>query len=370
MINYVEYIWLDGTQPSQQIRSKTRILSLPENRTPGLADFPEWSYDGSSTNQSTGNNSDLNLVPVRLCKDPIRGEGHYLLLCEVSNEEGTPHETNTRAILRKVLASEENKEPWFGFEQEYTLYSNGYPLGWPNGGYPAPQGPFYCGVGADKVYGREIVEKHMVACSEAGLHIYGINAEVMPGQWEFQIGYRGFDDTLDGLVFADHLQLARWLLQRIAEDYNITVSFENKPMKGDWNGAGCHTNFSTKEMRSPEHGREAIQDAIHKLNKKHLEHVRVYGAGLESRLTGLHETCSIHEFKAGVAHRGASIRVPSQVHQKGYGYIEDRRPGANCDPYLVCARLIVTICNINEEVINVTTSSTLEKETTPELVMT
>lgn len=349
MITRAEYIWLDGEQPTQHLRSKTRVLDLDPTKA-SIKDFPEWSFDGSSTYQSTGDNSDLILNPVNFCIDPIRNNGSFLVLCEVNNADSTPHKTNSRSKLRELLTlCEKDYQPLIGFEQEYTLFAGRTPLGWPENGYPRSQGPFYCGIGSDRVFGREIAEAHTKACIEAGLAIFGINAEVMPGQWEYQIGYRGFaNDKFNILDFSDQLWFSRWLLHRIAEDYNVTVSFDNKPIKGDWNGAGCHTNFSTKQMRDAKTGMTAIDSAIESLKEKHLEHIKVYGAGLEERLTGLHETCKIDEFRSGVADRGASIRIPQQVKKKGYGYIEDRRPGANCCPYTVSTKLITTICRIDK----------------------
>ena len=180
---------------------------------------------------------------------------------------------------------------------------------------------------------------------EAGLNIYGVNAEVMPGQWEFQLGYRGFEgEETSPLAMSDQMWVARYLLNRIAENHDVVVSYDNKPMKGDWNGAGMHTNFSTSDTRDQHKGEAAIQSAIDNLRENHLKHIEVYGEGLSDRLTGMHETCSITEFKSGVSHRGASIRIPLGTAQKGYGYFEDRRPGANSDPYLVSARLIETVC--------------------------
>ncbi len=351
MTNIAEYIWLDGTEPTQQLRSKTRVLEVETSSSVEPGSFPVWSFDGSSTNQAGGNDSDLLLSPVQVANDPIRGPGNYLVLCEVLNADGTPHKSNTRALLQKIMeAASKDSNPWFGFEQEYTLFSGLHPLGWPENGYPAPQGPFYCGVGSDKVYGRDVVEAHTRMCIEAGIMIYGTNAEVMPGQWEFQIGYRGVkSDTFDAYTLCDHLWMARWLLHRVAEEYDVRVSFDNKPIKGDWNGAGCHTNFSTEAMRDPASGIATINNAIEALSTKHDEHVALYGHGLEERLTGDHETCAIHEFRAGVADRGASIRVPQQVQINKCGYLEDRRPGANCDPYLVSARLITTIERMDEE---------------------
>jgi glutamine synthetase len=281
---------------------------------------------------------------VRVVPDPIRGGRNVLVLCEVLYSDGTPHETNTRARLRDVLdAGAAAAEPYFGFEQEYALVSEGRPLGFPADGYPAPQGPYYCSVGADVAFGRAIVEAHTKACLDAGLMLYGINGEVMPGQWEFQIGYRG-KETADPLIVADHLWLARWLLNRIAESQGVSASFDQKPVKGDWNGSGKHTNFSTKAMRDPATGLAAIEAAVASLSTRHAEHIAVYGHGIEDRLTGAHETCSIHEFKSGVADRGCSIRIPRHVAAIGFGYLEDRRPGANADPYEVAARILETVC--------------------------
>lgn len=354
-ICYAEYIWLDGVKPTHELRSKTRIVEIEDIENVSLSVFPEWGFDGSSTEQAEGDNSDCLLRPVNFVNDPIRGEGNFLVLCEVFNANGTEHESNTRYQLRKVLeAGGAEQDPVLGFEQEYTLFENQTPLGWPDNGFPRAQGPFYCGVGNDRVYGRDLVEAHMDACVSAGLLFYGINAEVMPGQWEFQIGYRGFkDDRCDALNICDHHWLATWLLHRLGEEFGVNVSFENKPVKGDWNGAGCHTNFSTKAMRDKATGRVTIEKAIAALSEKHAEHVAVYGYKLNERLTGGHETCSIDEFKAGNSDRGASIRIPMSVAENGYGYIEDRRPGANSDPYLVSARLIATICGVDESVLDV-----------------
>lgn len=345
MLSMVEYIWMDGAQPTQKLRSKTRIVSI-ENDQPGLADFPQWSFDGSSTYQSDGSASDLVLEPVCILSDPFRGPQNFLVMCEVLNQDGSPHATNTRAHLKKVLEDGAHvHEPWIGFEQEYTLFQGAKPLGWPDGGYPAPQGPFYCGVGADEVFGRELVEEHAMHCLDAGIMLYGLNAEVMPGQWEYQLGYRGIaSETADPLTVCDHAWLARWILYRTGEAFGVTATLDPKPMRGDWNGAGQHTNFSTKAMRTPGEGRKAIYAAIEKLKQKHPDHIQVYGDRLSERLTGRHETCHIDDFRSGVSDRGASVRIPIKVEQDGCGYLEDRRPGANADPYAIAHRMIKTIC--------------------------
>ena len=339
-----EYIWLDGTSPVSQIRSKSRVIPLPQKPTLDL--FPEWSFDGSSTMQAVGKDSDCLLKPVCFVKDPIRNG--YLILCEVFNPDGSVHKSNTRAKLREVLdAGGARHEPWIGFEQEYTIFKHNIPLGWPEHGCPAPQGPYYCGVGSEQIFGRELAVEHSDACLASNLMYYGMNAEVMPGQWEFQIGYRGLNEEIaDPITVSDHTWIARWLLHRLSEKYDMHISLDVKPMKGDWNGAGMHTNFSTKDMRTKGIGKGAIDKAIQLLGNKHKEHIAVYGHKLEERLTGQHETGHINQFSYGEADRGASIRIPRAVALNGYGYIEDRRPGANADPYIVATKLISTIGNV------------------------
>ena len=202
---------VDGQQPTAKMRGKSRII--PTGEEP-----PIWGFDGSSTEQAVGHASDCVLKPVFVCPDPIRGGENKLVLCEVFNTDMTPHASNTRAHLRSIAEQTASEEPWFGIEQEYTFFDGSRPLGWPKNGFPAPQGGYYCGVGADEVFGREIVEDHLDACFDAGLQISGINAEVMPAQWEFQVGPVG------ALEVADQLWIARWLLYRIAEDYGVSAT--------------------------------------------------------------------------------------------------------------------------------------------------
>jgi glutamine synthetase len=142
---------------------------------------------------------------------------------------------------------------------------------------------------------------------------------------------------------SDDLWVARWLMERICEHYDLFASLHPKPIGGDWNGAGCHANFSTKEMRE-DGGYRYIINACEKLSHKHQEHIEVYGQDNDQRLTGEHETCSITDFRFGVSDRGASIRIPWQVEKEGKGYLEDRRPSSNCDPYIVSQKLVETIC--------------------------
>jgi glutamine synthetase len=323
-----EYIWIDGTEPTAKLRSKTKIL-------PDGAELPIWGFDGSSTNQAPGSQSDCVLQPVFSCPDPIRGGANVLVLAEVLNTDMTPHPSNTRAACVEVAAKYKEQEPIFGIEQEYTFFKDGRPLGFPLGGYPAPQGGYYCGVGSDEVFGRDVAEAHLENCLKAGLNISGINAEVMTGQWEFQVG------PVAAPQVADELWVARWLLYRTGEDFGISATLDPKPVKGDWNGAGAHTNFSTNKMRE---NYDAVIAACEALGTRAQLHVENYGAEIEHRLTGMHETAPWNEFSYGVSNRGASVRIPWQVEVDGRGYIEDRRPNANCDPYKVTQLIIETCC--------------------------
>ena len=323
----LDYLWLDGCTPTQ-IRYKTKVVKeFGKQEEP-----PIWGFDGSSTEQADGNSSDCVLKPVRVYPNPLESNSS-IVLCEVYNVNDTPHETNTRRLLEDTLISTNISSEWVGFEQEYTLFKDGRPLGWPEVGEPAPQGDYYCG----RNIGENISREHLNACIEAGISICGTNAEVMLGQWEYQIGAGG------SLNMSDDLWVARWLLERICEKHGLSVSLHPKPIEGDWNGAGCHTNFSTKEMR--EHGGyDKILEACEKLSENPKNHIDAYGIDNDKRLTGLHETCSITEFRYGVSDRGASIRIPWQVERDGKGYLEDRRPASNCDPYIVSQKLIQTIC--------------------------
>ena len=322
----LEYLWLDGCSPTQ-IRYKTKVVKDFGHKN----EPPIWGFDGSSTEQADGSSSDCVLKAVRVYPNPLESNSS-IVLCEVYNVDDTPHETNTRKKLEKTIPK--GIEEWVGFEQEYTLYENNRPLGWPEAGEPNPQGDYYCG----RNIGEKISREHLNACIDAGISICGTNAEVMLGQWEYQIGAGG------SIHMSDDLWVARWLMERICENNDLWVSLHPKPIGGDWNGAGCHTNFSTSEMRE-DGGYDKIIEACEKLSKNPQEHIDVYGQDNDQRLTGEHETCSIDEFRYGVSDRGASIRIPWQVEKDGCGYLEDRRPSSNCDPYVVAQKLVETICS-------------------------
>jgi len=338
----LEYIWMDGNQPEANLRSKTKIHTV--EGAPNLLDrlnpedLPTWSFDGSSTSQALGNNSDCILKPVRITKDPQRPNA-CLVLCEVLKSDKTPHPTNTRALIDDKL---NNEELWFGFEQEYVIMKDGKPIGFPKDGYPEPQGDYYCGVGGSVVSGRKIAEEHLDVCLLAGLNVTGINAEVMLGQWEYQLFGKGAKRV------SDDLWLSRFLLKRITEFHDVDISFHPKPVKGDWNGSGMHCNFSDKKMR--EYGNKEIFEAIcNFFYLNHEEHINGYGSDNDQRLTGKHETQHIGQFTWGVSDRGASIRIPISTLENGWkGYLEDRRPSANGDPYKITNRIADTLDNCNE----------------------
>ena len=331
-----EYIWIDGYEPTAGLRSKTKVL---DNAVASVSELPTWGFDGSSTLQADGGDSDCMLKPVWMCPDPIRGGENILVMNEVCNADGTPHRSNARAELVETASKFSDHNPWFGIEQEYVLMDGKQPAGWPAEGFPErPQGPYYCSVGAEDVAARSMVEDHLDLCLEAGLEVSGVNAEVMLGQWEYQVG------PLPALEVADQLWVARWLLERVGEEYGLRVELHPKPIKGDWNGSGAHINYSTAAMRA-DGGLKVIEDACEKLGNNIEKHIAVYGDANEERLTGDHETCSINEFKYGVSDRGASIRIPMGVANDGKGYLEDRRPASNVDPYKACNALIDTTCS-------------------------
>ncbi len=328
MWSKLEYIWLDGGEPTQSMRSKTMIR---RDFTGTLEECPFWNFDGSSTNQAEGGSSDCVLKPVAIFPDPDRTSG-YLVMCEVLNADGTPHATNGRATIE-----EDDDDFWFGFEQEYFLWDpeTNLPYGFPRD--QTPQGQFYCSVGAKNAFGREVIEDHLDQCLEAGLNVEGINAEVAVGQWEYQIFAKGAKEA------GDQIWVSRYLAERNAEKYGLHIDWHPKPLGAtDWNGSGMHANFSDSKMRD-EGGEELMTKICEAFGKNIKKHIDVYGAYNDQRLTGLHETQSIHEFSYGVSDRGASIRIPVTTKDDGYvGRLEDRRPASNGDPYKIAAAIITT----------------------------
>ncbi len=325
----LEYLWLDGFKPTQSLRGKTKIV---EDFSGKLEDCPMWSFDGSSTRQAEGGSSDCLLKPVAIYPDPVRRNG-FIVMTEVLNADGSPHESNGRATI-----DDDDNDFWFGFEQEYFLWDpeTNLPLGFPKD--QTPQGQFYCSVGGKNTFGREVMDRHLDICLDAGINVEGTNAEVAAGQWEFQTFAKGAKKA------GDEMWVARYLLERLAEEYGLGIEYHPKPLgPTDWNGSGMHANFSNTLLRTcgSKETYEAVCEAFRPVVK---EHIGVYGAYNDQRLTGEHETQSIHEFSYGVSDRGASIRIPIMTVEKGWkGWLEDRRPASNGDPYKIAGRIIKTV---------------------------
>tara|TARA_B100000674_G_scaffold297660_1_gene246804 strand:- start:425 stop:1861 length:1437 start_codon:yes stop_codon:yes gene_type:complete len=397
----LEYIWQDS---KGNFRSKTKIMPTVCWED-SIESTPIWNFDGSSTGQATTDDSEVYLKPYFKCMDPLRtlsnqryaqlvfcdlwvpdrdenGEYQYedglsqsmngqkqTIKEEVSNwihvsniderEKALndtwnkmggrklklkPHPNNKREEARILFENNRIKgsDPWFGFEQEFFFYdlSSMDIVGWNSGTsiVPEEQGKYYCGVGRSNEVSivRKLAEKVMkeTICIEGHLDCCGWNLEVAPGQCEFQI--RG-----SGLKAADNLTHFRYILQRIAENEGYGVTFHPKPKDGDWNGSGLHTNYSTSLMRYTD-GYKYMEEAIGLLESKHLDHMAVYGEDNEMRMTGKHETASYDKFTWGIANRGTSIRIPRQCWVEKCGYIEDRRPASNANPYEVCSALVNT----------------------------
>jgi glutamine synthetase len=337
MIYKFEYIWLDGYTPEPNLRSKTKVINFTKEDFT-ISDLPMWTFDGSSTKQAEGIDSDCLLKPVKMIKDPQRKNG-YLVLCEVLNPDETPHISNTRSKIT------DDSNLWLGFEQEFFIYKKGLPLGHSEVSL-RPQGEYYCGIGHENVSGRDIIEHHLDVCISAGLNMTGINAEVALGQWEYQVMGKGTLEACDQLI------ISRYLLNRLSETYGVSIEYHPKPLGDtDWNGSGMHTNFSTKLMRE-EGGKELFDEIFRVLKSNHQKHIEVYGSDNEKRLTGKHETQSIDKFSWGVSDRGASIRIPQSTVKNGWrGYLEDRRPASNACPYKIAKQLTESLKQAQQNIL-------------------
>ena len=324
-----EYIWIGG---NNEIRSKTRVLHDISVENCVIGKIPEWNYDGSSTDQADSDgNTEVLLKPCVVYKDTFRCFSNcvcLLVLCDTYNTDNVELSTNNRYNADVIFSEIDKEECWFGLEQEYFIRFNNQTF------EPINNGTHYCGV-SNKLE-KTIVEEHLQTCVTTGLEISGINAEVASGQWEFQIG------PSKGISAADQLIISRYLLERIAEKYNATIDYSPK-LSENANGSGCHINFSTKDMREPG-GLNIILSCMDKLKMKQEEHISAYGKNNHLRLTGLHETSCLNNFTWGIGTRNTSVRIPNATKKNGYGYFEDRRPGANIDPYLATSVIAKTCC--------------------------
>ena len=334
----VEYVWLGGL--GDDIRSKSRTFDKEIN---SIKDLPKWNYDGSSTYQALTHESEIELFPVCLFDDPFRGKPNKIVICETYFTDGKPTLSNFRHFAQKIF-SEKNvstHDPWFGIEQEYVFLKYigtelKWPLGWTPGEYLGGQGLYYCSNGSHVSYGRDIVEAHLKACLCAGVKVFGINAEVFPSQWEFQVG------TCEGIEIGDHLLMARFLLTRVSELYGASISFEPKLFKG-WNGSGAHTNYSNKHSRDDKEMAN-IKKQLEELEKYHSKFMELYGEGNRKRMDGNCESSKYDEFSYGEMNRAASVRIPKSTAVDGKGYYEDRRPSSNVDGYIVSSLIFSATC--------------------------
>ena len=339
----LEYVWLDGYKPEPNLRSKVKIVEYESIKTLKIEDFPIWNFDGSSTNQAETGKSDCLLKPVRLYKSnsfPLEKSVLYVF-CEVMDSDNIPHKSNHRATL-----NEEQEDLWFGFEQEYFIYNEtgGNVLGHDRRLLEG-QGKYYCGVGHN-VVGRDFVEEHLNMCLDHKIDITGTNAEVALGQWEYQVFSKG---KLKG---GDDLWMSRYFLYKISEKYGYHIELHPKPLiYGEWNGSGLHTNFSNDRMRN-KGGYDYFLSIFNSFGSRHQEHIKAYGSNNDLRLTGDFETQSIDTFSWGVSDRGASIRVPQDTAKEWKGYVEDRRPGSNANPYKIIKE-IVTSLNSAEQIYDI-----------------
>ena len=343
-----EYIWLDI---DNNFRSKTRVIEFEKDKNITVDSLPIWNYDGSSTGQTCGSDSEIFLKPQVIYLDPfIRETTSYLVLCSMYrptnsvkfNSDGSSStidissmlSNSNRALALKTFSHHTELKPWFGIEQEYFITDkNNNILGFDS---ELQQGKFYCGVNAFNGIGRKIAMTHLEHCLYSGIKICGVNAEVAPSQWEYQIG------ICEGIEAGDHVWISRYILCRVAEMEGYNISFHPKPLQ-NYNGSGCHTNFSTLPMREEPNGISYINLALKKLERAHDEHMAVYGNDNRLRMSGLHETSHYDRFTIGRGDRGCSIRVNNDTINNNRGYFEDRRPAANCDPYIVTSAIFNTL---------------------------
>ncbi|BCS83371.1 glutamine synthetase [Cotonvirus japonicus] len=325
----IDYVWIGG---NGELRSKTRVLNHIVNT---ISDVPIWNYDGSSTEQATGSSSEVFIKPVNLFKCPFRRPFGLVVMCDTYDADDKPLVTNHRHTANIIFEKYLDEKPWYGLEQEYFIFDvmTKQPIGFT---LAERQGQYYCSIGGQNAFGRIISDEHLEACLYAGIDISGTNIEVAPGQHEFQVG------PVEGIAAGDQLWIARYILERISEHHGKYIVYDPKPIKGDWNGSGCHTNFSTESMRNPG-GFDIIVKSMDKLKNRHIEHMKVYGTNNQDRMSGNHETSNYDEFSYGIASRKSSVRIPNETAKNGFGYFEDRRPGANIDPYQVTSIILETI---------------------------
>nr|CAH7745052.1 unnamed protein product [Callosobruchus chinensis] len=309
------YLWIDHT--GENLRSKTRTLDFSPST---YKEVPIWNFNGFHTMKAPKEKSDYYLVPVSLYNDPIRRGANKIVLCETFDADEKPCKTNHRQKCVEALNKVCDHEVYIGFEQDYYIMgSDGRPFGWPPMGEPISDRQYYASMCT--VIGREITECIYRALLYAGVNVYSDCAEPAPSQWELKTnGERGVKP-------ADDMWFSRWLMQRIAEDFGLCISFQPF-VSPRWSKSGLHVTYSTKKMRDND-GMKYIQETIKKLEKCHTEMLKIY----KSTYLG-------DKFTSGIGDRTASVRIPKIVADKKKGFIEDRRPAGNADPYKIMEALI------------------------------
>lgn len=333
----LEYLWIDE---KQHLRSKCRtvdefLLDFDQPTEEFVKQLPYWNFDGSSTGQATRELSEITLIPVNYIRQPFFKKG-LLVLCECYTLENKPAPGNTRCEAQRLFSKQDDLKIWFGLEQEFFFFNKETkaPIGW-NGLTQTPQGDYYCGINKCNPLERRIINELYTISLNSGLSMSGINQEVAPSQWEYQIG------PVEGIYAADQMIFAKFILYRLCEQHNLYAVFHPKPLKGDWNGSGCHINISTQKTRTTNNGMDEIYRIIQNMHKDHSEFISEYsGLNNHLRLTGDHETSDPNIFSFSIGGRGTSIRIPYETNRNGYGYFEDRRPGSALDYYKTLGKYV------------------------------
>lgn len=319
------YIWIGA---NNRLRWKIKTVPIDKRDMLKLKAYPWWNYDGSSTGQAEGENTEVRLKPVRVYPFPYKDDADVMILCETYNVDNTVHRDNERYHALERFKAGEYKRPWFGNEVEYFIVKNGDNMN------DLLTTTHYCGFDECRAHCKRVALEHYNACLNANLEISGMNAEVTRGQWEFQIG------PCEAIKSGDHTYVALFLLIWVAEYHGCKVIVnESKPYE-NVNGSGCHINYSDIDTRFNDNANILVQK-INKLGERHDHHMSIYGDN-SKRLTGTHETSRPDVFSFGTGTRDTSVRVPTNTKK----YFEDRRPASNIDYYKVTSSIYESVNNV------------------------
>lgn len=309
------YVWMSrGGVFRYKIYTLSSLNADGDFDNPDL--YPTGTFDGSSTGDAEVGSSDLRIKPCAVYRD-VDGVGVFVL-CDIDTAETPRANLLTLIENRKVFGAE---SCWFGFEQEYFLL--------PFESESEQDAFHYCSPTSET-----IPQHHYNECRQMGVHITGWNCEVAPNQYEFQV-------CAAGVSAADDLIMARWVLLRVCQEHDKGLLLVPKPIPV-YNGSGLHTNFSTPQMRTSPGGWSTMLKSVGLLRDRHNEHMEVYGDGNEERLSGMYETSAFDTFSWGIGSRDTSVRLQKVMKGEDKGFIEDRRPASNANPYVVCYALVNT----------------------------